>query len=177
MPEAVAEPVAPPPRSSGKLWMIVLAVVLAVSLGAGGVYFMTSGNDDTSQDEEADGKAKTSGKKAADKKPKAPAIYIKLDPAFVSNFEARGSMRFLQVSVEVMTRDVVTADLLKQHDPMVRNDLLMLFGNQTYETISTHEGKEQLRAAALEAVRKVVKAESGDSKQVEQLYFTSFVMQ
>ena len=58
-------------------------------------------------------------------------------------------MRFLQVSVEVMTRDAATADMIKQHDPMLRNDLLMLLGSQTYETISTREGKEKLRDEAL----------------------------
>jgi flagellar FliL protein len=95
----------------------------------------------------------------------------------VANFEAKGQMRFLQVSVEIMTRDPVTADLIKLHDPMIRNDLLMLFGNQQYESISTLEGKDKLRGAALAAVAKVVGAEGGDPKKVEQLYFTSFVMQ
>jgi flagellar FliL protein len=53
----------------------------------------------------------------------------------------------------------------------------MLFGNQRYENLSTVEGKDQLRAEALDRVRKVVREEGGDASQVEQLYFTSFVMQ
>jgi flagellar FliL protein len=104
-------------------------------------------------------------------------MYVKLDPPFVANFEAKGLMRFLQVSVEIMTRDTATAELVKQHDPMIRNDLLMLFGSQTYESISTLEGKDQLRASALSTVQKIIQAEGGNSKNVEQLYFTSFVMQ
>jgi flagellar FliL protein len=161
----------PPPRSGPSLLMIILAAVIAAALAGGGVYFMTAKKDDQGVEE----KAEAAGKQ--DKKPKLPALYVKLDPPFVSNFENRGSMRFLQVSVEVMTRDAATVDLIKQHDPMIRNDLLMLLSGQTYETISTHEGKEQLRSAALEAVRKVIAGEGGDAKKVEQLYFTSFVMQ
>jgi flagellar FliL protein len=86
-------------------------------------------------------------------------------------------MRFLQVSVEVLTRDPATAEMIKQHDPMLRNDLLMLLGNQTFEKISTREGKEELRKEALAIVAKVIESEGGDAKTVEQLYFTSFVMQ
>jgi flagellar protein FliL len=110
-------------------------------------------------------------------KPKAPALYVEFEPPFVVNFEAKGVMRFLQVSVQVMTRDAETAELVKQHDPKLRNDLLLLFGSQTYETISTLEGKEHLRNEALQTVAKVIDDEGGEGKTVEQLYFTSFVMQ
>jgi len=158
--------VAPAPRSGSKMFMVILVAVLAAGAAGTGVYFLTGKKD-------AD-KAETVHEEA---KSKLPPTYVKLDPPFVSNFESRGAMRFLQVSVEVMTRDAQIADLVKQHDPMVRNDLLMLFGAQTYDTISTSEGKEQLRAQALEAVRKVITEQGGDGSKVEQLYFTSFVMQ
>jgi len=39
------------------------------------------------------------------------------------------------------------------------------------------EGKEKLRNATLEAVRKIIAAEGGDPKLVEGVYFTSFVIQ
>jgi len=157
------------PRSGPKMMVVILAAVVAAGVAGAGVYFMTAkkGDADPAQAEA----------EHAEETAKLPATYVKLDPPFVANFEARGSMRFLQVSVEVMTRDAVAADMINQHDPMIRNDLLMLFGNQTYETISKHEGKEQLRAQALEAVRKVVTEQGGNGASVEQLYFTSFVMQ
>ncbi len=108
---------------------------------------------------------------------RAPAIYIELDPPFVVNFEARGVMRFLQVAIQVMTRDPLTADLIKAHDAVIRNDLLMLLSGQSYEVLSTREGKEQLRTEALQVVIKAIEAEGGDGSRIEQLYFTSFVMQ
>jgi flagellar FliL protein len=63
------------------------------------------------------------------------------------------------------------------NDPVVRNDLLLLLGNQHYETIATREGKEKLRAQALGAVRKVVTNAGGKADKIEAVYFTSFVMQ
>jgi flagellar protein FliL len=171
MPPEATPAVAPePPPSKSKLWIIILvsAVLVAGATGAA-VYFALGGE---AKEEQA-----KSGKAAKKAPPKAPALYVAFDPPFVANFEAKGMVRFLQVSVEVMTRDPATSDLVKQHDPMLRNELLLLLGNQTYDTISTREGKERLRGEALEAVRNVIKAEGGDGAKIEQLYFTSFVMQ
>ena len=188
--EAV-EPVAK--KSRKKLIIMIAAAVLVLGAGGAGAYFfLGSGGDDEAVAEEAppakdgkgkvsakDKKAKEKGKEKGkkDKEPKLPAQYVKLDPPFVTNFESKGLVRFLQVTVEVMTRDPATAEMLKLHDPMIRNDLLLLLSNQQYEVISTREGKEQLRTQALETVTKVINAEGGEGKNVEQLFFTSFVMQ
>lgn len=158
---------APAPAKS-KMLVIVLCSVLAAGAAGGGVFFMTSKKGD-------DKHASEEGHEAA--AAKLPAQYLKFEPPFVVNFENRGAVRFLQVSVEAMTRDPATAELIRQHDPKLRNDLLLLLGGQTYETISTREGKERLRGEALKAVQDVISAEGGKAEKVEQLYFTSFVMQ
>lgn|SRR5512138_548684 len=160
------------PASTGSKLLATFAVALfAAAAAGGGVYWFTAkSNADVVADE--DGKAKT---KSA--KPKGPAIYVEFDPPFVVNFEARGMTRFLQVTLQVMTRDPVTAELIKQHDPVIRNDLLLLLSSQTHDTISTREGKDALRTQALEVVSGAIAAEGGNGANVEQLYFTSFVMQ
>ena len=164
---AAAAPAEPAPKKSKKLLLIIVAAVVLCAAIGGGVYFFTGAKHESAPAEKADEAAG----------PKAAAVYVKLDPPFVVNFESKGMMRFLQITLEIMTRDPGTADLLKQHDPMIRNDLLMLFGNQTFETISTREGKERLRSEALAVVGKIIEREGGKAKNVEQLYFTSFVMQ
>ena len=186
-----APPAEKPAGKKSKLPLIIGAAVLALALAGGGAYFfLKKGADaeETEADADAGKHGKSSkeqgknkdkdkkGKKGKEAAPKAPPVYVQFDPPFVVNFEAKGLMRFLQVSVQVMTRDPHTAELVKMHDPKLRNDLLMLLSSQTYETISTREGKEQLRAEALAAVTKVVVAEGGEA-DVEELYFTSFVMQ
>jgi flagellar protein FliL len=169
--EQKAEAVAAAPK---KKPFLLIATILAVALATGGgVYFFLGGKSQTA---EATEQGKDGDKKGSDE-PKLPAQYVKLDPPFVVNFEAKGLMRFLQVTVEVMTRDPVTAEIITKNDPMIRNDLIMLFGNQQYESISTREGKDKLRAEALATVAKIIDAEGGEGKKVEQLFFTSFVMQ
>lgn len=169
MADAPAGDAAPAAPAKSKMLIIILCSVLAAGAAGGAVFFLTSNDDDQKQASEK-GQEKKAG-------PKLPATYLKFDPPFVVNFENKGMMRFLQVSIEVMTRDAATAELIRQHDPKLRNDLLMLLGGQTYETISTREGKERLRGESLKAVQDVIAAEGGKPEQIEQLYFTSFVMQ
>lgn len=167
MSDAPADAPAAAPAGKSKMLIIVVCAVLAAGAAGGGVYFMTSKKDKGEEHHEAE----------AAPAAKLPAIYSKFDPPFVVNFQNKGATRFLQVSIEVMTRDPATAEMIKQHDPKLRNDLLMLLGNQTFETLSSREGKEQLRTESLKAVADVIAAEGGKAETVEQLYFTSFVMQ
>ena len=143
--EEGAEKAAPRGRKSKKLFVIIAIVVVVLGGGAfAAMKFMGGGKDDPK-------------KKEAEKHEVLPARYITLDPPFVVNFEAESSVRFLQITIGIMTRDPETEELIKENDPRIRNDLLMLLGNQNYDSISTLEGKEKLRERALEAVRDVVK--------------------
>jgi flagellar protein FliL len=174
-------------KAMNPLVLVVIASLVTASTVGGGLYFALASKVDSAAaaaeeaEEEAGGaapaaKKKTTAKKGKQEK-KAPAQYVKLDPPFVVNFEAKGIMRFLQITVEVMTRDNATVDLLKQHDPLVRNNLLMLFSNQDFAKINSVEGREALRVEALKCIGEAIKSEGGKPKDVEQLYFTSFVMQ
>jgi flagellar protein FliL len=181
-----------------KLLIIIAAAVLVLGGAGGGAFFFMNKDHaddevtaDADEGEEADveeekpdakdaKKAKSKSKK--DKKSKkaeakAPALYVKYEPPFVVNFEAKGVMRFLQISMEVMTRDAPTSEVIKLHEPKIRNNMLMLLGSQTYDTLSSMEGKEGLRKRALETIAKVVEDEGGEGTKVEDIYFTSFVMQ
>jgi len=161
--EAVA-----PRAGSGKLFIIITLLLLVLLGGGAAAYYAFVLKDAKDKEDSAAAEAAP---------PKGPALYVALDPPFVVNFEAEQLVRFLQVTVQVMSRDPATVDLIKANDPVVRNDLLLLLGNQQYETISSREGKEDLRQAALEAVRKVVTNAGGKAERVEAVYFTSFVMQ
>src|SRR5882672_11964242 len=103
------------PAAGGKKKLILIIAVVLVLAGGGLGAFSAFG-----------------GKQAAEK-PKAaeqlPPHYITLDPPFVVNFEAESMVRFLQVTVGVMTREPTVELLVKENDPRVLNDLLMILGN------------------------------------------------
>ena len=175
-----------PKRGKNSLVLIVIIGVLVALLIGGGItaaIVFTKGSSAKVEAEAeptadaAPGK-KDKGKKEAKKEgPKAPAIYVGLEPPFVVNFDATQSSRFLQVTVQIMTRDTSMAKLLQDNDPAIRNDLLMLFGGQNATEIGTREGKEVLRKAALATVRQLISTEGGKPDLVEAVYFTTFVMQ
>ena len=67
-------------------------------------------------------------------------------------------------------------DQVKEHGPAIRNGLVMLFSSQDPVTLNTRDGKEALRKQSLDEINKVLKEQSGLTG-VENVYFTSFVMQ
>ena len=154
---------AKPKGGSGGL---IITVLLLLILGGGGftAYKLLAGKDDPKN-------------KDAAKEQMLPARYVTLDPPFVVNFQAESAVRFLQITIGIMTRDLEIEKIIKENDPRIRNDLLLILGNQNYQAVSTLEGKEDLRKRCLESVRTVVLESGGDGPKVEALYFTSFVMQ
>jgi flagellar protein FliL len=159
---------APKPKSKKGL-IIGLVALLVLGGGGAGAYFAFAGK--------SDGKGGKDAKVKVEEKEKLPPRYVALDPPFVVNFEAESAVRFLQVTVGIMTRDPATELLVKENDPRVRNDLLLILGGQTYASVSTTAGKEALRTKCLEAARTIVKEMGGEPNKIEALYFTSFVMQ
>lgn len=175
-----------------KPWLLIAVIALSsiVVLGGaiGGTMFFMKGS---AQKSSASAKAKASpdeadaaeedgdaegGDAAVEGDKKHPATYVSLEPPFVVNFEGNSPARFLQINVEVMTRKAEYAEHIKKHMPVIRNNLVLLFGSQTHDKVNTLKGKEDLRQLALTEVQKILEEETGDAG-IEALYFTSFVMQ
>jgi len=80
------------------------------------------------------------------------------------------------VSITLLARNQADLDALKVHMPVIRNNLVMLFSGQTYETLATPVGQELLRQKATASVQEVAQKEVG-KVVVEQLLFTNYVLQ
>ena len=156
-------------KSRGKLFLIIVigAAVVLLGAGVGTAWWLST----------AKHPAAAAGAAAKSEPPAGPPLFLGLDPPFVVNFDAEQTVRFLQIAVQLETRDPATIELLKTNDPVVRNDLLLLFSNQKYAQLSSREGKEALRTEALESLRKVLAGAGGHPERLEAVYFTSFVMQ
>jgi flagellar FliL protein len=105
-----------------------------------------------------------------------PALYLQLDPAFVVNFKDDQALRFLQVGVNVMSRDPAAIQAAKDADPVIRNALLMLFSAQDFASLSDIKGKQKLQVLALAEIQRVVREKIG-RPGIDAVYFTSFIMQ
>ena len=118
------------------------------------------------------------GEEVEEEEELAPAIYLPLDPPLVATFEDRSAVRFLQLTLEVMARNQEAIEAVQAHMPVIRNNLLMLMGGRTLTDLTSREGKEALRAEALEEVQRILADNANlEGSGVEELYFTSFVVQ
>lgn len=128
-----------------------------------------------------------------------PPLYLPLEPPFVVNFTHRGTLRYLQLSLELMYHNEAILQKVSENMPAIRNDLILLFSNQDYETLSTLQGKEELRDKIMLAVNHIIsqvelsgaggahgdgggaaalpEAEEAEELASGEVYITNFVMQ
>ncbi|RKZ94214.1 MAG: flagellar basal body protein FliL, partial [Gammaproteobacteria bacterium] len=64
----------------------------------------------------------------------------------------------------------------QKHLPVIRNEIVLLLSGQKYEEMVTPEGKEQLRSELIETINNILKKRKA-KKGIDNIYFTSFVMQ
>ena len=121
-------------------------------------------------------RAAESGEEVAEPEVREDAVYVALDPAFTVNFGAETEVRYLQLTLQAMTRDPAVEAEIKRHMPVIRNDLMLLFASQDAARLRTREGKVELQAETLAGIQAILERETG-SPGVDAVYFTSFVMQ
>lgn len=182
------EPITPKVKAKkgGISIVTLLIVVLAVAgASAGGTWFAFARKPDagagTGTDAHGGGDAHAApadGHGDGHSAPAKPGVaqYLPLDPAFVVNTADEDSQHYLQTDVQVMARNADALEAVKTHMPHIRNNLLLLFGQQKTADVRDRAGREKLQAAALKEVQDVLKTETG-KPGVEALYFTSFVTQ
>ncbi len=105
-----------------------------------------------------------------------PAIYHAMQPAFIVNYATGGKSRFLQVELSVLTRDDSAVEVLIQHNPLIRNNMLDVFSDQDINMLATAEGKQKLADDLTMAVQDVLVVEMG-RPGIESVLFRSFIMQ
>ncbi|PWV63276.1 flagellar basal body-associated FliL family protein [Plasticicumulans acidivorans] len=177
--EAKAE--APAGGGKGKLILIIVLVVVVVLGGTLGALFFLgllklpgAAAGEGGEAPAAHGAAAHAPVVVA--RPSGPAQYQPLDPPFVVNFDQDGVLRYVQISLSVMARDKHALDLVKENDPQIRHQLIILFAGQSFADLESPTGKESLQKKVLETIQKILIEESG-SPGIEEVYFTNFVMQ
>ncbi|WP_191622646.1 flagellar basal body-associated protein FliL [Pseudomonas fluorescens] len=113
------------------------------------------------------------------KEGEAPKVsYITLSPPFVGNYGLDGTPKLKVYKADVALR--VTGEeaskLVKANEPLIRNQLVALFTQQTTDAMGNIEGKEKLRQEALKQTQQVMNDETG-KPVVEDLLFNNLIIQ
>ncbi len=177
-------------KSKTNMLIIILIVVILAVGGGVAAMFLFSGDD-------SDGKDAHKTDESAHAAP-AHAIYFPLRPTFIINFEDTSKARYVQLDLSVMSNDQHAIDLVQEHSPVIRNNIITILSSQKYEILNTREGKEKLRVQLLNSINRTIAAEVSHSPQPEHktddsedaavphttgqnyikaVYFTSLVMQ
>ena len=163
------------------LKIVIIAVTLALVLGGGLVgatfYFVSNMNDEQVSSKKDDTEASA---EEAEGEPVLPPKYRSMDPKFVVSFSDQKKSRFMQFSLEIMSRDAEVIKQIESHMPVIRSSLLMLFGNQKHEDMVTREGKQKLLNDVVADINNSLQKIAGEDelqKNVEAAYFNSFVIQ
>lgn len=155
------------PQTGAMSPIAITFIMLILLAGGGAYYYFVMLNDDTREQDKTAKEQAQGG---------LPPIYLDLDPAFIVNFEHKGTLRYLQANLSVMARDQTIIDKVTLHMPAIRDSVLTLLSNKTYSELSGKAHKEKLRLEMLLEIRKII-GTSNTGHSVENVYITGYVMQ
>ena len=111
---------------------------------------------------------------AAEEEGDSQPAYHELSPSLVVNLP-KGA-KYIRCDVQLMTLEEALLPDIQLHAPAIRDTLLMLISEQDGAKLKTPEGKEELRIAAIDATRELMKELTGKDT-VDELFFTAFFVQ
>jgi flagellar FliL protein len=156
---ATAQPTvdAAPRKGKGKkLLVILVAVLLALSaIGGGGLFYLTKKKAQQEEaeyyeDEEPAARAAKAPKRDLSVKP----VFVPLD-LFTVNLADRDADRYAQITIALELRDEKSAEVIKNHMPIIRNYILMTLSYKTAAELLERDGKKRL---AQELNREIARA-------------------
>ncbi|MGH8551439.1 MAG: flagellar basal body-associated FliL family protein [Methylococcales bacterium] len=156
-------------KSSKILWIIIGSVLALVLLVIGTLYAMGVIHVPVSVRGKSEMAESTGSEKGGE------SIYYPLAP-FTVNFRRGDGTRFLQVTMTALVQSQDVAGAIQKHEPVIRNNLLLLLGGQDPAGLRTREGKEELRNLVLKEVQTILEQRTG-GQGIEEIFFTGFVMQ
>lgn len=155
-------------KSPKKLIIIIVAAIMLLAAGGGVTFFLIKGDSSSGGKDEH-----TDEDEAA---VPAEKLYFDLGKPIVVDFPKGSAVQHGRITVSMLVEGAETIEVLKKNEPMMRNNLLMLIGAQDPASLNTREGKELLGKAMLDDVTAVLVKMAGKG-QVNEIFFTSFVMQ
>jgi len=146
------------PKKS-KLKLIIIAVVVLL-IGAGGIYGYSKYD-------------KGKKEKAETIKTDKVSIVCPLNSFVVNLLDKQGvGKRYLKVTMQLEVGKEEEKLLIENHNPQIRDTVLLLLSSQSLKEINTMEGKLELKQALLSRMNQIL----GDGV-IRRIYFTEFVVQ
>jgi len=157
-------------KKSSPILMLIIIFFMVIVLGAGG--FVGWSMFVKGQAAEIGDGSGVSRSRTAKKNNQLKMIHP-LDAFIVNLMDKKGlGKRYLKVTIELELPGVEEKAIVEQYKPQLKDTVLLLLSNQTFDDISSMEGKLELKQSLLYRINQLL----GD-KIVDRIYFTEFVVQ
>ena len=161
-------------KSKKKLFIIIGAAVLAVAILAGVAGFFLLKKSPTDEKAAAGHEAPAAhGEAAAPGAIPKPDIgpMVKIDEFIVNIISEEGS-HYVKTSMSIEMTNAAVVEEATTRMPQIRDSVLLLIGNKTYEELQDLQGKKQLKAEITTKINSFLQ-----TGQIKSIYFTDFVVQ
>lgn len=110
--------------------------------------------------------------------PNKPVIsYFSLDPEIITNYiTANGEMGYIRIKIEVMVNTLGELELVKKHEPLIRDTINDVLGKETVEHIRSLKGRDIIRQECQDKVNERLLKETGKTI-IRELIFTNYLYQ
>ncbi len=155
------------PKSKKKLFIILGAAVLVLVIGAALAWFFLLRPAD--KQDNADPGEDVPIPKVSDETSIGPMVDIR---EFIVNIISEDERHYVKAALTVELSNEAVQEEFNLRLPQVRDAILLLVGNKTYEELQDLQGKKQLKAEIMHKLNAILK-----SGKVKAIYFTDFVVQ
>lgn len=154
----------------GRKKLVVMVAAMLVLLLAGGAawYFLVYKKAEAARQAEAS-KAAAIAKTVPEEAQIGPMVEIK---EFVVNIIGQDVSHYVKASMSLELDREATLDEVNKRMPQIRDAILLLIGNKTYEELQDIQGKNQVKAEVKSKINSFLK-----TGKVNNVYLTDFVVQ
>ena len=103
--------------------------------------------------------------------------YYTLEPDITTNFVTTGKkLGYIKVRIDLLVPDIALLPILEKHNPLVRDAIISILGQQREDQIKSLSGREEIRKESLKKINELLLIETGQTV-VADLLFTKFLYQ
>ncbi|MFB9213888.1 flagellar basal body-associated protein FliL [Vibrio sinaloensis] len=103
--------------------------------------------------------------------------YFTLEPDLTTNFYTKGNkLGYIQVRIDIMVAAEADLAVIELHQPLIRDAVIELLGQQSEDTITSLAGREDLRKTLVEQLNSILLPETGKTI-IADLLFTKYLYQ
>jgi flagellar FliL protein len=157
-----------PAKSKKKLFIIIGIIILVLLIGGGVAGFFLL-KKEPAVPEDKDPGSSVPVPELTQGAAIGPMVDIE---EFIVNIISADSSHYVKTSLTVELTNELTREEVENRMPQVRDAILLLLGNKTYEELQDLQGKRQLKAELKSKINSFLQA-----GKVKSVYFTNFVVQ